>query len=252
MIEIPHAGLLIPPGTIDEPPPSHQERLSDSDAYVDRIFIEGLESGASVLVAHFSRYVVDLNRAEDDVDPQLVPEHPRPKPSSARGVIWKATTRGRPLFNPPLPYSSFEARIARFHRPYHAMLDAEVERKRKRFGWVVVLSGHSMPSSPWPGGPRNADVVPGCLGGKTASLWVRQKVERGFRRAGLSVCWDEPYRGGHTTKRLGKPEEGIHAVQIEINRALYMDERLGAPIHPRIECLGRIIKEMVSMFGETD
>jgi N-formylglutamate amidohydrolase len=246
VVEVPHAGLAIPDDVRAQLRVGPSEVLRDADLYVDRLWAGAADEGASTLVANVSRYVVDLNRAEDDVDRDVVPDHPAPRPTQSRGVVWRTTTDGLPaLVSDRLPYGSLEARLARYHRPYHAALAAEVDRKVACFGHALVVAAHSMPSTNRPGGPRRADVVPGSRGGTTTHRRVLEVIESHFRGAGLSVRHDDPYRGGFTTQRYGRPHEGLHAVQIELNRALYVDERTSQPNEPQIAWLQALLSDLV-------
>ena len=229
LVEIPHAGLAIPEGVAGSLTVARDVVLRDSDLYVDRIWEQAPEHGATLLCASVSRYVIDLNRAADDVDRDTVPDHPAPRPTQARGVVWRVTTEGKPALRSPLRYADLQDRLAHFHEPYHAALEAELERKRERFGWAILVAAHSMPSTSRDGTARRADVVPGTRGRTTADPRVIDAVERHFRTAGLSVRHDDPYRGGWTTGHYGRPERGVHAVQIELNRALYVDEPTSRP-----------------------
>jgi N-formylglutamate amidohydrolase len=229
IVEVPHAGLVVPPEVRAQLVVGDATILRDSDLYVDRLFAHAAEHGATLLTSGISRYVVDLNRAPDDVDRQTVRDHPAPRPTQSRGVVWRSTTDGQPALREAITYAELERRLARYHAPYHAALEAEIERKRVRFGHAIVVAGHSMPSAGKGGHGRRADIVPGSRGRTTASERVIDLVDRHFTGAGLSVKHDDPYRGGWSTQRYGQPSRGVHAIQIEINRALYADEASGEP-----------------------
>ena len=227
IVEVPHAGLVVPAEVRSQLLVGDSAVLRDSDLYVDRLFARAPEHRASLLTSGISRYVVDLNRAPDDVDRQTVRDHPAPRPTQTRGVVWRSTTEGQPVLREPITFADLEQRLARYHAPYHAALDAEIERKRAAFGHAIVVAGHSMPSTGKGGRDRRADIVPGTRGRTSASARVIDLVEHHFTSAGLSVKHDDPYRGGWSTQRHGHPERGVHAIQIEINRALYADETTG-------------------------
>jgi N-formylglutamate amidohydrolase len=229
IVEVPHAGLVVPPEVRSQLVVGDASILRDSDLYVDRLFAHAPEHGATLLTSSVSRYVVDLNRAPDDVDRQTVRDHPAPRPTQSRGVVWRSTTEGLPAIRESITYAELERRLARYHAPYHAALEAEIEKKKARFGHAIVVAGHSMPSAGKGGLGRRADIVPGSRGRTTAADAVIDLVERVCVSAGLSVKHDDPYRGGWSTQRYGRPERGVHAIQIEINRALYADEATGQP-----------------------
>ncbi len=251
LVEIPHAGLAVPDGVREQLQVSRRVILRDSDVYVDKLYDGVHTRGATVLAALVSRYVVDLNRSPDDVDSQTVPDHPDPRGVQPRGVVWRVTTEGRPALREPLTYRALEERLRRYHAPYHATLQRTIASLRERFGYVILLAAHSMPSVSrvGRGSVTRADVVPGTRGRSTAAPEVIDAVDAHFRDAGLSVRHDEPYRGGWTTSHYGRPAEGVHAVQIELNRALYMDESTGRPKDDAFDALRVTLASLVERMG---
>ncbi|MCA9614731.1 MAG: N-formylglutamate amidohydrolase [Sandaracinus sp.] len=256
LVEVPHSGLTVPSELVPSIDAPRDGVLRDSDLYVDELYADAPQKGASMLVAHASRYVVDLNRAADDVDLDTVPDHPAPRGIQPRGVVWRMTTDGRALMRRPLTYAELEQRLSRFHRPYHAALRSELTRLRARFGYAVLLAAHSMPST----GRilttgrlvRRADVVPGTRGGSTADRRVIDLVDAHFRDAGLSVRHDDPYRGGYTTAHYGRPRDGWHAIQIELNRGLYVDEATSQRREPEFSELRRVLSELVAKLSSLE
>jgi N-formylglutamate amidohydrolase len=248
IVEVPHAGLDVPSDVRAQLLVDTAAILRDSDLYVDRLFARAPERGASLLTSRISRYVVDLNRAPDDVDRQTVRDHPAPRPTQSRGVVWRSTTDGALALREPITFAELERRLAAYHAPYHAALEAEIERKRAHFGHVIVVAGHSMPSL-GKGRERRADVVPGTRGRTTASARVIDLVERHFVRAGLSLKHDDPYRGGWATQHYGRPDRGIHAIQIELNRALYADEQRSVLDDAGVARLTPILLDLVEALG---
>ena len=242
VVEVPHAGLMIPAAVQDEVRISARTRLRDSDAYVDKLYARAGEAGAHLLIAHVSRHVVDLNRAPDDVHRLTVPDHPRPRGVRRRGVVW--STPG----DRPLSYAALRSRLADYHTPYHAALADLIAQKKARFGYAIVLAAHSMPSQGAGKGER-ADVVPGTRGGSTADERLIRCVGQHFLAAGFSVKHDDPYRGGWTTTHYGKPRQGCHVVQIELNRALYLDEATLRPRERGFNALVGTLTELVRKMG---
>ncbi|MGF1464966.1 MAG: N-formylglutamate amidohydrolase [Sandaracinaceae bacterium] len=254
LVEVPHAGWAIPEAVRDELVVSPDTVVRDSDIYVDKLYAATPEAGATLLASSVSRYVIDLNRAPDDVDPHTVPDHPRPRGSQPRGVVWRLTTDGRPALRRPLSYAQLERRLRDFHDPYHGALERELRRKRERFGHAVLLAAHSMPSASRGLGrsaPR-ADVVPGTRGRTTADERLIDCVDGYFQEIGLSVRHDDPYRGGWTTTHYGRPREGWHAVQIELNRALYVHEDTGRPKDEGFDLVQRWVTELVRRLGRVE
>lgn len=250
LVEVPHAGLAIPDAVRAEITAPKEAILRDADLYVDKLYARTRETTASLLVANISRYVVDLNRAPDDVDLSTVPDHPAPRGAQPRGVVWRVTTDGQPALAAPLTYAKLRARLDRYHTPYHETLATTLARLRSRHGYAILLAGHSMPSVGRAGhtdpGAKRADVVPGTRGRTTASSRIIDLVDAHFRDAGLVVRHDDPYKGGFTTQHYGRPREGFHAIQIELSRALYMDEETGQPRKSDFEKLSDVLMALVA------
>lgn len=249
VVEIPHAGLEVDgPSLATLAAPAHNLGR-DADLYVDALYEEAPSSGATTLVAHVSRYVVDLNRSEHDLDATTVegaPAHAR----ATRGVVWKLTSDGTKVLTRPLSRAELERRLETYHRPYHRALAATIAEKQARFGFAIVLAAHSMPSVGRlrPGEPERADVVPGTRGRTSAAAAVIDAVDAHARAAGLSVAHDEPYQGGFTTQSYGRPAQGVHVVQVELARRLYMDEAALAP-HAGFEATRRFCLALVERLG---
>jgi len=253
LVEVPHSGLQVPPEVESEIEATPLSVLRDSDIYVDQLYKRAPESGATLLVSRVSRYVVDLNRGPDEVDSAAVPRHPRARHIPARGVVWRAQTDGTPLLRTPLTVEQFGRRLQRFYDPYHEALRDMAAEIRKQHGRVLILAAHSMPSlgrrTLGGGRVRRADVVPGSRGRSTADGRIIDLVESHFRDAGLSVKHDDPYRGGWTTSSYGAPKRGQHAIQIELNRALYVDEASSEIKKPEFAQLQFVLDGLVGKLG---
>lgn len=256
LVEVPHAGLAVPDGARHQLRATQDDLERDADIYVDQLCADAAETGATCLSARVSRYVVDLNRAPDDVDRETVPDFPTPKAMQARGVVWRMTTTGVPSLVRPLSGEEFEARLAAYYTPYHETLRKELGRLRDRFGFVALVAAHSMPSTGrglrGERSVRRADIVPGTRGRSTADGRFIELVDAHFRAAGLTVRHDDPYRGGYTTGHYGRPRTGVHAVQIEINRGLYVDETTREPRAGNFERLQGLMTELFEKLGRLD
>jgi len=254
LVEVPHSGLQVPPEVESEIDATPLSMLRDSDIYVDQLYQRAPENGATLLVSRVSRYVVDLNRGPDDVDSAAVPRHPKARHIPARGVVWRARTDGTPLLRAPLTVQQFTRRLELFYEPYHRTLREVAAQIREQHGRVVILAAHSMPSAGrrmlGGGAVRRADVVPGTRGRSTADGRIIDLIDSHFREAGLSVKHDDPYRGGWTTSSYGAPKRGQHAVQIELNRALYVDEKT-SEIRPNdFARLQTVLDQLVGKLGK--
>ncbi len=253
LVEVPHSGLQVPPEVESEIDATPSAMLRDSDIYVDQLYQRAPENGATLLVSRVSRYVVDLNRGPEDVDSAAVPKHPKARHVPARGVVWRARTDGTPLLRSPLTVAQFGRRIELFYEPYHRTLREVTAQIREQHGQVVILAAHSMPSTgrrTMGGGEvRRADIVPGTRGRSTADGRIIDLVDSHFRDAGLSVQHDKPYRGGWTTSTYGAPKRGQHAIQIELNRALYVDERTSEIKKHDFAQLQTVLDQLVGKLG---
>lgn len=226
VVEVPHAGLFVDPESLAFTVAPARSIARDADLYVDELVQDAPMEGATLLRALTSRYVIDLNRGEDDLDQDAAEGGGRnPWP---RGLIWRLTTDGDPVLVRRLPRTELERRLDTIYRPYHRALSTILSRKRARFGFVVLLCAHSMPSLPRRGHGDSpgtlADIVPGSRGRTTAAPPVIDLVDWHARSYGFTVRHDDPYRGGFSTGFYGKPTNTTHAIQIEISRRLYMDE----------------------------
>lgn len=227
VVEVPHAGLFVEPAALATLVAPARAVGQDADLYVDDLYADAPAEGATLLVARVSRYVCDLNRAADDVD-RLTVEGGNGR-SSPHGLVWRSTTENLPAITGPLPRSELERRLRDIYQPYHATLRRLLEQKRARFGHAILLCGHSMPSRGRAGhadpGRARADVVPGSRGQTSAAPAVIAVPDELARERGWSVAHDDPYRGGFSTAHYGRPSAGVHAVQVELSRRLYMDEQ---------------------------
>ena len=227
IVEVPHAGLSIDPESMATLVAPAQSIGRDADLFVDDLYADAPDVGATLLVSHISRYVCDLNRAETDVDPLTV--EGGTARSAPHGVIWRVTTDNRPALLRPLPFAELERRLGRIYRPYHQTLHALIERRVLEFGYAILLCGHSMPSRGREGhidpGRERADIVPGSRGRTTCAEAVLRLVDRNAAAYRFSVAHDEPYRGGFSTSHYGRPRSHVHAIQIELARRLYTDQQ---------------------------
>lgn len=221
IVEVPHAGLSLDPESLALCTAPARSIGADADLYVSELFSTAPALGAHLIYSHLSRYVCDLNREPHDVDTRTTSSGA--SPSSPHGLVWRKTTDGRAALLAPVPAAEIERRLNLIYHPYHERLAQLVSQKRQRFGFVILICGHSMPSFGRLG-ERRADVVPGSQGRTTAHALVLQTTEEVSERAGYDLAHDTPYRGGYTTQHYGSPAGHVHALQIELSRRLYMDE----------------------------
>lgn len=210
---------------------------SSEDAFVDQLFDCAPEYGAAFLKAGAPRAYVDLNRARDELDPALIEGVRRmghnPRVASGLGVIPRVVANGRAIYRGKMTRHEAEERIARYWEPYHARLQILLDAARMRHGQTVLIDCHSMPHEAMDGvaraGLRRPDVVLGDRFGAAASGDVVDRIEAAFSAAGFIVTRNAPFAGAYITQAYGRPAKGQHAVQVEIDRSLYMNERLIRP-----------------------
>lgn len=224
----PHSGDLYPDDLYADPDLPQASLRSAEDALIDRIAAPAAASiGTPLLCGLFGRAYVDLNRAPDDLDPLAiegleVPE-PGPRARAGYGVIPRLTGDGRPLRTAPLPPELARARLDGPHAAYHAELERLMVSARQRFGCAVLVDWHSMPGRAVGGsGVRPLDVVLGDRHGRACDPALVRRARAVLERSGWRVGLNRPYAGGWSTERWGRPEEGLHALQVEINRDLYL------------------------------
>lgn len=204
------------------------------DTYVAELYAGVPAYGAPLLEALFPRSYIDVNRAVDDLEQGLLnapwtgPLRPGEKSGLGMGLIRRLCKPGLPMYDRLLSPEEVRHRIDRFYRPYHAALDALMDRAHERFGMALLIDCHSMPSVtemlPSGSNPLHADFVIGDRDGTTAAVDIVTLVEDTLRGFGYRVRRNDPYKGVELVRRHGDPGTGRHAVQIEINRSLYMTE----------------------------
>jgi len=235
LYDSPHSGRFYPPDF--ESNASRLELRRGEDAYVDELLSGAPALGAKLLVANYPRCYSDLNRDERDIDVALLAE-PWPEPIAPTdktvrglGLIRRYVTPGVEAQAHPLSVRELRARIESVYRPYHDALRRLVEETLSAHGVVWHLNWHSMKSlgnTMTPDGPRarRADFIVSDVNGKSASKDVTDLVIHTVRSMGYTAAVNDPYRGGTIVQRIGSPERGVHSIQVEINRALYLDEVL--------------------------
>ncbi len=205
------------------------------DSYVDEIFAGVVAEGAPLLKALFPRAFVDPNREPFELDPAMFVEPlpayvntRSPRVAAGLGTIARVVSSGEEIYRDKLSFAEALERVNALYRPYHAALGRLVETTCERFGLAILIDCHSMPSVGGPldedAGRRRFDVVLGDCHGASCAQELTDLVERFLASQGYRVARNNPYAGGFTTRHYGAPARGVHALQIELNRGLYMDE----------------------------
>lgn len=201
------------------------------DAFIDELFSGVPALGAGLIAARYGRSVVDLNRDPHELDAAMFHDGP-PRPcalptarvEAGLGCLPRVGARGEAIYARLLSRAEGEERLTQVHDAYHLHLAAELGTLRRAHGCALLIDCHSMPSLQ-PGRRTLSDIVLGDRFGSSADPRLMVRIERSFRTQGFTVARNAPYAGGYTTRRYGRPRRGTHALQIEINRGLYMDEQ---------------------------
>ncbi|VDC23220.1 N-formylglutamate amidohydrolase [Pseudogemmobacter humi] len=233
----PHSGNHYPPDFLARSALDSHAIRSSEDAFVDVLFGAAPDHGAPLLAARAPRAFIDLNRAADELDPAVIegidrPPH-NPRISSGLGVIPRVVSGGRAIYSGKLSRDEAAGRIRDWWHPWHQALQGLIEETHAAFGEAVLIDCHSMPHEAIeahgrPGGPR-PDIVLGDRFGAAAGREVVERVEAAFTGAGLRVSRNTPFAGAYITQAYGRPSRRVHVIQVEIDRALYMDETRIAP-----------------------
>jgi N-formylglutamate amidohydrolase len=224
----PHSGRRYPREFVQAARVGLGSLRRSEDAFVDELFADAAAHGAPILCAAVARAYVDLNRDPAELDPDMFTDSPGLSMHSARvqaglGAIPRIAGDGQEIYWRKLPGAEAAKRLSLVHRPYHAMLRALVDEALRQFGCAVLIDCHSMPSAAR--GPQQPDVVLGDRYGASCHPSITALAETALRRMGYRVARNTPFAGGHTTQTYGRPQRKVHALQVELNRSLYLDER---------------------------
>ena len=240
----PHSGRLYPADFVARSSLTPLALRRSEDAFADDLFEGAVERGAPLIAAKFPRVFLDANRAASELDNSMFDDAlqvevgaPSARVAAGLGVIPRIVRDGAEIYRRRLSPADAEERLARLYRPYHAALAGLVDETRARFGVAIVVDCHSMPAA-----ASIPDIVLGDRYGVSASSALMRHAELAFEACGFSTARNTPYAGGYTTLLYGRRDEGVHALQIEVNRTLYLDE-------VRIERLARF-EETRARLGE--
>jgi len=229
----PHSGSLYPPDLVAAARIGGLDLRLSEDAFVDGLFAAAPALGLPLLRATFARAYIDLNREAYELDPAMfedvLPKFVRTRSdrlTAGLGTIPRVTAEGLDIYARRLRFAEADGRIAAVYRPYHEALRDLIAACRRRFGVCVLIDAHSMPSrtaaqaAPWGRG----DVVLGDRHGRSCAAAISDAADTALTGMGYRVVRNRPYAGGFTTEHYAAPARGIHALQVEIDRGLYMNE----------------------------
>ena len=258
----PHSGTAYPTDFIANSPLNLLALRRSEDSYVDQLFSSAPEHGFPLLRALFPRAFLDPNREPFELDPSMfqdtLPEYVNTgsmRVTAGLGTIPRVVSSGKKIYSNQLQFSEAAQRIDNIYRPYHKMLKKLLENTRQTFGCYVLIDCHSMPSVGGAHDPdagrQRPDIVLGNCFATACNEYVINFVEKIFEGFGYKVSRNKPFAGGFTTHHYGSPRSGLHALQIEINRALYMDEKLIKP-NEGMKKLNNDISEMIKSLSKIE
>ena len=229
----PHSGRLYPQEFLAQSRLDPLALRKSEDCYVDQLFRGVANCGAPLISARFPRAYLDLNREPYELDPELV-DDPLPAHANTQslrvagglGTVARIVADGESIYRERLSLLEVLTRIDQLYFPFHSELNRLIDGTRSQFGYAVLIDCHSMPSSAMtPGGGARPDIVIGDRYGASADPRLSALIRDAFVKRGYKVQMNRPYAGGYITEHHGRPVRGVHAVQLEINRGLYVDEQ---------------------------
>lgn len=245
----PHSGRTYPASFLERSLLDLDTLRRSEDSFVDILFRDAIAAGMPMVNAEFPRAFLDPNREPFELDPEMfetaLPAHANISSSRVAagiGTVAKVVTTGARIYRDKLSYNEVADRIAILYRPYHTALQELIAATKRRFGYCILLDCHSMPSGVasvpvpnrrpadlrWPA-RREADIVLGDSHGTASDPALIEMATEFLEAAGLKTARNNPYAGGYTTQHYGDPGNDVHALQIEINRRLYIDETTFSP-----------------------
>jgi N-formylglutamate amidohydrolase len=255
LLSVPHAGRTYPSSLFDDLriDPAHLLRLEDR--YADRLARPAIDAGFCAIIAEYARLWIDLNRDEADLDPAMV--HDWAGPSDQRGsmkmrgglgLVPRRLAAAGEIWRRTFSKAEIDARIMNYHRPYHAQIEGILASMRQRFGIAILIDLHTMPSLPKTGGQQSKMVIGDRFGQCAAPIYAELLTGR-LRELDFPVALNNPYPGDYVLRRHGNPGKNVHALQIEVDRALYLDELQREP-GPDLGRTASIIAELLVLLCE--
>lgn len=255
----PHSGREFPDWFLAETCLDIATLRSSEDAFMDDLIQPALDAGAAILTAHLPRSIVDLNRGASELDPDTV-ECGRSRPTTPRalaglGVIPRVVSGARVIRHAPIPLAEAQRRIDTYWRPYHMALRSLIDEAKERFGWAIVIDMHSMPHDAVAHMlPPHPEVVIGDRHGISCSAALREGVCAAFRQTGFRLRLNAPFSGAYIASAYGRPTQGVHVLQVEIDRALYLDDArmLPSASYPQLAArLAQVLAHIATLRPDT-
>ena len=258
----PHSGDIYPTDLIEKTSLCTKQLRQSEDAFVDQLYAPAVANGVPLIRARLGRVFMDLNREPFELDPAMfegpLPAYANttsPRLAAGLGTIAKVISSGETIYPKRLSFPAVAQLIEAYYQPYHAALARLMQQTKEKFGMAILIDCHSMPSNmgfkdhqrPT---QKNAqvDFVLGDCHRSSCNAGITAFVDRHLNRLGYRVVRNRPYAGGYTTQHYGRPSKAMHALQVEINRALYMDEVRIEPL-PTLPLVSQQLVDMVEALG---
>ena len=257
ILSVPHAGRLYPPAMAQQCRLSPDALMVLEDRHSDALVAAAVNGGHHAITASIARAWIDLNRAEDEIDPMMLRAEERadmttrssPKVRGGLGLIPRRIAKEGDLWKMPLSCDDVQNRIATVHRPYHDAIEAALEDRVRRYGTAILLDIHTMPPLKAELGAPAAHIVVGDLFRRSAHPRFTDQVLAEAQAAGFRVALNAPYAGGFLLERHARPHQGIHALQIEIDRSLYLDSDL-KNIGPGAAVIDQLVRRLADAVSD--
>lgn len=247
LLSVPHSGRDYDESVLANAAKGRRALESLEDPLVDRLVWRAVAAGVGAVIQHVPRAMIDCNRDEEEVDPLAIGGIGRgavgPRARHGLGIIPSRTHRHGSLWRRPIDREEFRRRVEQVHAPYHKALAEGLDRLRTVHGEALLLDCHSMP--PRRGG---ADIVVGDRHGTSAAAWLSAEAARLAEEAGFRVALNDPYAGGAIVCRHGRPDQGVHALQLEICRSTYL-ERDGRTAGPGFDRVAQLVETLAASLG---
>lgn len=249
LLSVPHSGRQYSSWLTDLSRRGRASLQALEDPFVDRLVWRAVELGCGAVIARAPRGAIDCNRGEDEVDPSVIADASArgigPRARGGLGIVPARTHKDGYLWRRAISRAQLEERLDAAHRPYHAALSAELDAIRSRHGAALLIDCHSMP----PPEGRAPSIVIGDRHGRSARPWVTMEAMTLVRAMGYEARLNDPFAGGHVVDRHGRPGLGVHAIQVEIDRRLYLDDGMREP-GPGFDSIARLIEGLAAGLGE--
>lgn len=231
---VPHAGRIYPDSIFDHLQMAQSQLLRLEDRYADYLVKMLKSSGHDVLIAYMARAWLDLNRRPDEIDPAIIADHDlqhfgllSPRTRMGLGVVPSRLSGTGVIYRKKWPLADIKNRITAYHIPWHKQISELLVMKKNQFGHAILLDIHSMPPLPVNENGHRVDMVVGNLHGRASDPVLCQIISEFLTQKGWNIALNAPYAGGYALERHGAVRDNIHALQIEVDRALYCDKNGG-------------------------